>query len=96
MKATFAAIIHTLKPMRLKKRYEIHFASFSPIYVDETSMKNAVIRAKYQRLNEGLSTDVFLVRMWDPNIPSSSWQDLMYLEVNNEEAAIAAAQGATA
>lgn len=82
--------------MRLKNRYEIHFASFSPIYVDETSMKNAVIRAKYQRLEEGLSTDILRVRMWDPNIPSSDWRDLMYLEVNNEKAALALAEGAAA
>lgn len=41
--------------------YQIHFASFGPIYVWERNANNAVIRAKFQRLEEGLSTDVLSV-----------------------------------
>lgn len=46
-----------------KTHYRIDFASFGPIYVWETNANNAIIRAKYQRLEEGLSTDVLAVHL---------------------------------
>lgn len=44
-----------------KTHYKIQFASFSPIFVWEWNAENAIIRAKYQRLEEGLSTAVVSV-----------------------------------
>lgn len=49
-------------------------------------MKNAIIVAKYQRLQEGLSTDVMGVHIFDE---LKGWSDLPYLEVHNEQAALA-------
>ena len=47
-------------------QFTVHFPSFGPIYVWETTAENAVIRAKFQRLEEGLSTGVMAVRQTLP------------------------------